>query len=302
MFTSLFFNDLAAQGQNVKSQFSHGDTLRGTITPERAWWDVMSYDISVQPDFLQKSITGSNKITFSVLQGGQKVMQIDLQKPLVIDSAVSAGEKLRFAEVYTNVWHVYFSHLPRPAANVKKGSRKIDSTPELTIYYHGHPRIASFPPWNGGWIFNKDKLGRPWMSVACQSEGASIWYPCKDHQSDEPDSGATLSITVPDTLVALGNGRMVEKKSAGNGLETYIWRVLNPINNYEIIPYIGKYQGWQSVYKGEKGNLDCSYWVLDYNLDKARKHFVQADSVLHCFEYWMGPYPFYEDGCELPIG
>ncbi|MBS1932478.1 MAG: M1 family metallopeptidase, partial [Bacteroidetes bacterium] len=155
------------------------------------------------------------------------------------------------------------------------------------------------PPWDGGWIFAKDKLGRPWMSVACEGLGASVWYPCKDYLGDEPDNGASLSITVPDTLNAIGNGRLQEKKNNNDGTTTYTWAVVNPINNYNIIPYIGKYVTWHEDYKGEKGKLDCDYWVLDYNFEKAKKHFAAVDSMLKAFEFWFGPYPFYEDGYKL---
>jgi aminopeptidase N len=122
----------------------------------------------------------------------------------------------------------------------------------------------------------KDEKGRPWMSVACQGLGASVWYPCKDHQSDEPDSGAVLMMTVPDTFVAVGNGRLINKTSFSPGTMTWKWEVKNPINNYNIIPYIGKYVNFTDTVMGEKGKLDMSYWVLDYNLEKAKKQFKQA--------------------------
>jgi aminopeptidase N len=128
---------------------------------------------------------------------------------------------------------------------------------------------------------------------------ARVWYPCKDHQSDEPDNGAALMITVPDTLVAVGNGRLVSKTSFSPGTMTWKWQVKNPINNYNIIPYIGKYVNFTDTVMGEKGKLDMSYWVLDYNLEKAKKQFTQAKSMIHAFEYWMGPYPFYEDSYKL---
>jgi aminopeptidase N len=137
------------------------------------------------------------------------------------------------------------------------------------------------------------------MSVACQGLGASVWYPCKDHQSDEPDSGASLTMIVPDTLVAVGNGRLKEKKNNNDGTSTYTWQVVNPINNYNIIPYIGKYVNFNEAFNGENGKLDCSYWVLDYNLGKAKEQFKQAPLMLKCFEHWFGPYPFYEDGYKL---
>jgi aminopeptidase N len=275
-----------AQLGPVTQPFNRADTLRGTITPERAWWDVMHYSIGVTPDFERKSITGKVDILFRVLVPGKR-MQIDLQEPLVLTKAYFGDKALK----YTRDGNVYYIDFPQ---TLKKGM-----TGKLALAYKGTPVIARRPPWDGGWIFQKDKKGRPWMSAACQGLGASVWYPCKDHQSDEPDSGATLLITVPDTLVAVGNGRLISKKSYNPGMLTWKWEVKNPINNYNIIPYIGKYVTWHETYAGEKGNLDCDYWVLDYELDKAKEQFKQVPGMLRCFEYWMGPYPFYEDGYKL---
>jgi aminopeptidase N len=284
-----------AQEAQKKPVFTHADTLRGTITPERAWWDVLRYDIAVKPDYNNKFITGSNMIEFRVIKPG-KTMQIDLQEPLQIDSAEFKNEtKVSYPVLQKDIkrdGNAYFIKFDVPGY-------QINHSYWLTIYYHGKPREAVRPPWDGGWIFTKDNLGRPWMSVACQGLGASVWYPCKDHQSDEPDSGASLSITVPDTLIAVGNGRLKEKISNNDETATYKWEVVNPINNYDIIPYIGKYVTWHEDYNGEKGKLDCDFWVLDYELEKAKVQFKQVDSMLHCFEYWMGPYPFYEDGYKL---
>jgi aminopeptidase N len=269
-----------------KEKFTHADTLRGSITPERAWWNVIHYDIHVTPDYAKKSIKGMTGIRWQALASG-KVMQIDLQEPMRILSIHWRNSTLKYKRE-GNAFHVYLHK------TVKKGSIET-----LTVNFEGTPRAAIRPPWDGGWIWAKDSLGRPWMSVACQGLGASVWYPCKDHQSDEPDSGATLSITVPDTLVAVGNGRLLGKSASAGGMTTYSWNVVNPINNYDIIPYIGKYVSWHEDYPGEKGKLDCDFWVLDYELEKAKEQFKQADSMLHCFESWMGPYPFYEDGYKL---
>jgi aminopeptidase N len=168
----------------------------------------------------------------------------------------------------------------------------------LTVRFHGKPRIARRPPWDGGLIWKKDKEKRPWVTVACQGLGASVWYPCKDSQVDEPDS-AEMHITVPDTLMCVGNGHYRGKINNNNGTATYDWAVVNPINNYCLIPYIGKYVNFSEVYKGEKGDLDMSYWVLDYNLEKAKTQFKDAGRMMKAFEYWFGPYPFYEDGYKL---
>jgi len=276
----------SCMAQTEEKKFTHADTLRGSVTPERAWWDVLRYDIEVKPDYATKTINGSNEISFKVTHSESK-MQIDLQEPLEIISIEWNKKQLK----YSRSGNVFWIEFP-----IKLSENKIE---KIKISYHGKPREAIKPPWDGGWIFTKDKLGRPWMSVACEGLGASVWFPCKDYLGDEPDNGASLTITVPDTLIAVGNGRLKEKKSNNDGTDTYRWEVKNPINNYNIIPYIGKYVTWHEDFNGEKGKLDCDYWVLDYDLEKAKKQFKQADSMLRCFEYWMGPYPFYEDGYKL---
>lgn len=267
--------------------FTHADTLRGSLTPEREWWDVMKYDISVQPDYNSKTIAASVVISFKILKNGNRPMQIDLQDPMIIDKVLMNNTSLAFAKIPgdKNAWFIQTGNHTKGDANI-------------TIFYHGKPREAKRPPWDGGWIWTKDSLGRPWMTVACQGLGASVWYPCKDYQGDEPDKGAILRITVPDTLVAVGNGRLknTEKK---NGLATYTWEVVSPINNYNIIPYIGKYVHWEDTVNGLKGKLDLQYWALDYDEARARTQFLQSKTMLHCFEYWFGPYPFYDDSYKL---
>jgi aminopeptidase N len=284
VFCFLFLFDASAQ-DIPKQKFTHQDTLRGTVTPERAWWDVLHYKISVVPNYMEKTIEGGVEIRFKVLKAATK-MQIDLQEPMEIQQAVLNDSRLSV----TRDGNAWFISLPAPLA--------VGSIQSIQIVFIGKPRQAVNPPWDGGWIWTKDKQGRPWMSVACQGLGASVWYPCKDHQSDEPDEGADLLITIPDSLVAVGNGRLIEKVPRAGEI-TYHWTVKNPINNYNIIPYIGKYVTWHEDFNGEKGKLDCDYWVLDYELEKAKEQFRQAPEMLSCFEYWFGPYPFYEDGFKL---
>lgn len=269
--------------------YTHADTLRGSITPERAWWNVLRYDLAVKPDIDTKTITGKNSIRYQVTEATKgRQMQIDLQEPLVIDSILYNGKQHLSYTREGNAWHV---QAPEQAAG---------ETHVVDIFYSGKVHEAIRPPWDGGWIWGKDSLGRPYLTVACQGLGASIWYPCKDHQSDEPDNGASLTMTVPDSLVAVGNGRLQHKQQNGDGTSTYTWAVVNPISNYCIIPYIGKYVNFKEVYDGEKGKLDLNYWVLDYNLEKAKAYMpLQVHNMLKSFEYWMGPYPFYEDGYQL---
>ena len=301
-----------AQLMQSKEIFTHADTLRGSLNANRTWWDVLRYDIEVKPDYASKTIEGKVKIIFKTLTLPKKHknnMQFDLQQPLTVDSVkqnywVSVldrnGDLIKhtsypgFKDFYRTDNIVYLTY-DYSMAEINLKENKIDS---VTIYYHGKPQEAIRPPWDGGWIWKKDAQGRPWMSVASQGLGASVWYPCKDHQSDEPDNGASLSVIVPDTLVAVGNGRLVNKTEA-NGLSTFTWEVKNPINNYNIVPYIGKYVNWSDTLQGEKGTLDLNYWVLDYNLENAKEHFTQVKPMLRAFEYWFGPYPFYGDGYKL---
>ena len=285
MVIASFFPELSL-GQKI---FTHAATLRGSITPERAWWDVQRYDVSVTPDFNLKIIIGENKMTYRVTKDNHETrMQIDLQVPLAIDSAIlNNGDHL----TYSNEGNVWYLKMP----DQKKGN-----TYSVQLFYSGKVHEAIRPPWDGGWIWAKDSLSRPWMTVACQGLGASVWYPCKDHQSDEPDKGASLTMTVPDTLTAVANGRIQFTKNNGDGTATTKWAVVNPISNYCLIPYIGKYINFFEVYKGETGNLTLNYWVLDYNQAKAKNYMPeQVHKMLTAFEYWFGPYPFYEDGYQL---
>jgi aminopeptidase N len=312
-FALIGFTQLAtAQLMAKKETFTHADTLRGSLNPNRDWWDVLYYRITVKPDFAKKMIEGEVMLLFKVIKDGN-TMQIDLQAPLIVDSIDAVYnekhyriEKISFKQENNTVI------LSAPYA-FKKGTEDM-----IFIKYHGKPKEAIRPPWDGGWIWRKDAKGNPWMSVACQGLGASAWYPCKDYQGDEPDYGASLTMIVPDTLVAVANGRLVKsEKSIVNSersiinksntsftthnspFTSYTWEVKNPINNYLIIPSIGKYVNFTDTLMGEKGKLDLSYWVLDYNLEKAKEQFKQAKLMLCAFEYWFGPYPFYEDSYKL---
>jgi aminopeptidase N len=267
--------------------FTHADTLRGSDGAERAWWDIQRYDITIQPDYHTKSTVGSDLITYKVTNNNQPAMQIDLMDPLHIDSVVANGKNLSFTKE-GNVWHIRTPH------------QAVGSINTIKVSFSGTPIEAKRPPWNGGWTWTKDSLGRPWMTVTCQGLGASVWYPCKDYQGDEPDKGASMTMIVPDSLVGVSNGRLQFKKANGDGTTTYKWAVVNPISNYCLIPYIGKYVTFHEDFQGEKGHLDLDYWVLDYNLPRAKDYLpTQVHNMLHAHEHWMGPYPFYEDSYKL---
>jgi aminopeptidase N len=278
------------------------DSLRGSITPERAWWDVIAYNIYVHPDYRSKMIRGWNQVSFRALSDGHgREMQIDLQQPMQIDSVVFEGKKLAAPKRNGNVYYLDFGKYKFASHKSKLASSTTATDYSVKIFFSGKPREAVNPPWDGGWIFSKDKNGRPWMTVACQGLGASVWYPCKDHQSDEPNMGAMLQVRVPDSLVAVANGKLYAKDAQGDGTTLYTWQVKNPINNYNIVPYIGDYVHFEDLYTGKDGRaLSLDYWVMRYSLEKAKKQFGRdVKPMLTCFEDWFGPYPFYEDGFKL---
>jgi aminopeptidase N len=288
---SLLGNPLFAQVNEDKNIFTKEDTLRGSNGKYRQKWDVLKYDITVEPDIIAKTIVGKCEMQF--FDKGATTMQLDLQEPMILDSVKQGEYTFKFTRE-KNVYWVKYRDIKDDVTFAYKESKQ-----QLVFYFHGKPREAIRAPWDGGWVWKKDKNNNPWMTVACQGLGASVWYPCKDIQSDKPDSGATLRIIVPDSLVAVGNGRLTEKKILGNGNTMYTWTVKNTINNYCIIPYIGKYVHFSEKYAGLKGNLDMDYWVLDYNLEKAKKQFTDAPKMMKAFEHWFGPYPFYEDSYKL---
>lgn len=277
---------------SAQQKYSRQDTLFGSNTAQRSWWDVQRYDIAVTPDFDTKTIRGRNKITYTVITDKHNdYLQVDLQKPLEIDS-IYYNDKMYInypAKPYYKDGDHYFIPLPKAA----KGSNQ-----SVTIVYHGKPKEATNPPWDGGWVWTKDKQGRPWISVACEDDGASLWYPCKDSWSDEPDGGASLTVSIPEAMTVVANGRL-KNKSIINGTAAYRWEVESPINAYNIIPYIGYYSNWSDTLSGEKGILDLNYWVLDYEVEKAKKQFEQVKQTMRAFEHWFGPYPFYNDGYQL---
>jgi len=271
------------------AQPTRQDTLKGSITPERKWWDVLHYDLTIRPDYLTRTVTGRNIIEYRVVGPGHHPaeMQIDLQDPLVIDSAFVEGRRLALRKD-GNAW---FAKMPSgPSGSVQR----------VTLYYSGKPRESVHAPWDGGLIWTKDSLGRPWMAVACQLIGSSVWYPCKVHLSDEPDNGATISVVVPDTLVGVSNGRLQKRLANGDGTTTWRWVVVDPINNYGITFYIGKYVPVPDSLHGEKGVLPMHYWVLDYSKVRAETYLSgEVHRTLPAFESWFGPYPFYEDGFKM---
>ncbi|MCF6306872.1 MAG: M1 family metallopeptidase [Flavobacteriaceae bacterium] len=265
--------------------FTRQDTLRGSITPERAWWDLQHYNLQVEVKPDAKFISGSNTIRYKVLNEKQR-MQIDLQPPMKINKILQNGKDLKF----TSEGNAHFIQLQQ--------KQKTESVNELTIYFSGHPKTAVRAPWDGGFSWDRDSNGMHFIATSNQGIGSSIWWPNKDHPYDEPDNGVDISIKVPKEFMAVSNGRL-QKTDEDLTTKTYHWKVINPINNYSVNVNIGDYVHFGETYKGENGNLDMDYYVLRENLSKAKKQFKQAPKMMEAFEYWFGPYPFYEDSFKL---
>lgn len=277
----IFSGSLPAQ----KPVFTHQDTLRGSVTPERAWWDLKYYHLDIIVNPSDSTIKGSNTVIYKVLNPGE-IMQIDLQEPMQLLGAVQNGKNLDFKREGNVYW-----------ISVKE-KQEAGKSYSIILAYGGKPKVSNRPPWEGGITWKKDKNGLPFIGSSCQGDGASLWWPCKDHMYDEPDS-MLISVNVPGNLFDVSNGRLRLVEDLKNGTRTYHWFVANPINNYGVNINIGDYARFSEKFNGEKGVLDCDYYVLKENLEKAKIQFKQAPLMLAAFEHWFGPYPFYEDGYKL---
>ncbi len=287
VFVFLIMTSVSSDAQNLLSEkhnFTRQDTLRGSITQERAWWDLTYYhlDIKVDPD--KKYISGKNTIHYKVLES-QKLMQIDLQSPLKLTKAVQNGREL-------HIKHDGNAHFISLSEDQKTGD--VNS---IEMHYEGSPKEAINAPWNGGIIWKKDPNDNHFVASACQGIGASLWWPCKDHMYDEADS-MLISVNVPKDLMNVSNGRLRQIEQFGD-TKTYSWFVNNPINNYGVNINIGDYVNFSEVYDGLGGHLDMNYYVLRDHLEKAKEHFKDAPKMMKAFEHWFGQYPFYADGFKL---
>lgn len=270
--------------KNVTSTFTKADTLRGMLTPLRTCYDVTFYDLKIKLDIPKRSLSGKNTFYFKVQQNF-KTCQIDLFDNMIIEKIVYHGRSIFYKREFHAVF-LYFS------TELKQGS--VDS---FTVYYRGRPREAVRAPWDGGFVWRKDEEENDWVGVACEGIGASLWWPLKDHLSDEPDSQA-ISIEVPSHLWAISNGRLRSKEELGKTTR-YNWFVSYPINSYNITLNVGNYAHIQDVYNSADGKLTLDYYVLSYNKNKAKEHFQQVKTMLKCFEQYFGAYPFQKDGYKL---
>ena len=279
----LFFN-LSVIAQESLNNFTHQDSLRGSITKERIWWDLTYYHLDITVDPEKRTISGSNEISYTVLDS-YSVMQVDLQKPLKLTKAFQNGQELE-------IRHDGNAHFITLKDKQLKGAKN-----KLKVFYEGNPKVAVRAPWDGGISWTKDINGNHFIASSCQGIGASVWWPNKDHMYDEVE-GMLMSVNVPKGLTNVSNGRLVKIEEKENST-TFHWEVKNPINNYGVNINIADYVNFSEIYKGEAGNLDMDYYVLSYNLEKAKIQFKDAIKTMDAFEHWFGPYPFYEDSFKL---
>lgn len=267
---------------STAQNFTRRDSLQGGLRDERNSFDVQRYDLNITVDPDKRFIFGYNDITFKVVENTRKI-QLDLFENMQVDSIMFNGQKLDYKRDNDAV----FIFFPK---TLQKGNEE-----KLRFYYSGNPIVAKNAPWDGGFVFSKDSDQKPWIGVAVQGTGASLWYPVKDHQTDEPDKGATIKVAVPNGLMNVSNGRFTGSEDLKNGYTRWDWEVTNPINNYNITLNIADYVHIHDNHKG----LDLDYYVLRKNEDKARKHFEEVKPMMDCFQSKFGKYPFFEDGYKL---
>ncbi|KAA9349278.1 hypothetical protein F0P93_23065 [Larkinella humicola] len=269
---------------NRLNGFTRADTLRGKLTPLRSNYDVTFYDLAVKVDLENKAISGKNRMRFKVLNPLDK-LQIDLYANMAIHRISYAGKPL----AYTREFDAVFVQFPE---KLKPGSEQ-----ELDIEYSGTPQVPDWSvPMMGGFLWDKDQEGHPWVQVVCQGSGASLWWPNKDHLSDEPDS-MRISVTVPDGLMNISNGRLLRKTALPDHWTNYEWYVSYPINNYNVTLNIGKYAHRRETYGPDSLTLD--YYCMPYNQEKFRWVFDGVKPMLATLEKHYGPYPFPRDGFTL---
>lgn len=268
--------------QQINAQFTRRDSLQGGLRIERTSYDVKRYDLNININPEEKSIKGFNEISFEVLVPTQKI-QLDLFDNMKVDSIVWNSKKLKYVRDNDAVF------IDFPEKLTSKSNHK------LKFYYSGNPKIARNAPWDGGFVFKKDSNGKDFIGVAVQGTGASLWYPVKDSQTDEPDNGASIKVAVPNGLMNVSNGRFLGSQDLKNGYTRWDWEVKNPINNYTITVNIADY-----VHIEDKmPDLDLDYYVLRENEAKAREHFAEVKPMMECFQSKFGRYPFWEDGYKL---
>lgn len=265
-------------------EFTEADSLIGTLSRYRSSFDVYYYDLDLEVDIENQFLDGEVAIHFTAVDDLDTI-QIDLYENLAIDGIYYGADSLRHHRKHNAVF-IEFDN------TIRKGQDVV-----LEVRYSGHPVEAPRPPWYGGMVWEEDKDHNPWVGVACEGSGPSIWWPVKDHLSDEPDS-VRLEVTIPEGLFCVSNGKLVNQTN-GNNTTTFTWKTQYPINSYNVTLYLGNYEYFTIPYEAEDTIYDLDFYVLPRNLEKAKEHFRQTVDVIRFFEETFGEYPWWREGFKL---
>lgn len=283
---SLTYSSFAQHDFYKTYEFNEADTLRGALRPERTCYDVHFYELNLKVNIEQQFLDGYVDIAYHVVEDFE-TLQIDLYQNMRITSITWNGQILDYERIHNAI----FVHFPSLQSKGEAG--------QIRVTYGGKPTVAERAPWDGGFVWSRDENAKPWVGVACEGDGASLWWPNKDHLSDEPDS-VSIKIAVPSDLVCASNGNLRNTENIGKGYTRYDWFVSYPINNYNVSITIGDFAHFSDTYTAENGEvLALDYYVLSYNLEKAKKQFAQVQKMLACYEKYFGKYPFWEDGFAM---
>ncbi len=261
----------------------------GPIIREQAAYDVLFYRLDLAIDPTAKSVRGSLFARAAVVDTMSRFV-LDLNANFSIDS-VRLGDAGSTSLTFTFTAGRIWIDLPSQYA--------AGDTADVEVWYHGVPKVSTNPPWDDGFVWATSAGGVPWAGVACETEGGDVWWPCKDHPSDEPDS-VRLIFTVPDTLVCVSNGTLVDTVSNGDGTKTFEWFVSNPISNYAITFYLGDYVRIPVSFTSVTGEaVPSEYWFLPASVQAAIDHTSLFLRDMHFFEEYFGPFPFRADKYAL---
>lgn len=286
LFLLYFQVYIPSYGQQPETAYTRKDSLRGSLGVFRSVFDVKHYHLNVSVDIPSQSISGRNDIFLEAVSPFE-IIQLDLFENMILDSVLLNGRKL----IFSREGDAFFVHFPSTV--------KAKDTLTISAYYKGRPVVSDNPPWSGGFVWAEDSLGRNWIGVACEGTGASLWWPNKDHLSDEADS-MHITIRGPESLTAVSNGLLIHERRLPDDMKEWTWRVTYPINNYNVTLNLAHYHHISDIYRNGTGkSLPLDYYVLDYNRDIAPPHFEQVKGMLECLEYYLGEFPFWNDGYTL---
>ncbi len=263
------------------------DSLRGSYHANRSCYDLNQYHLQLKVDPATRYLSGTNRIFCTGLSESRS-LQIDLDPAFDILSIETSGGTAKWKRMGSSV----VLQLPFLIQPGKKFW--------LDVVYRGHPHTAANPPWDGGFVWETDADGLPWIGVSCEGEGASLWFPSKDHPADEPDS-VFLQYEVPRNLVAVGNGQFLGRKAISDSTYQYSYKVTYPINQYNVTFNAAAYQTWSDTVRLPVSGkvLKMHFYALREDLEKAKKQWAQAKTVLTVMGRQFGDYPFPNDGYKL---